>query len=88
MRLHLPIKTGERVHVQSCLSMGWGSTTPRLVRRLSFSRGLYRVIAMDLRGHGASDAPKQEYAMPVLAEDTAWLCAQLGLVKCSSLYLT
>ena len=31
---------GERVHVQSCLSMGWGSTTPRLVRRLSFSRGL------------------------------------------------
>jgi pimeloyl-ACP methyl ester carboxylesterase len=36
---------------------------------------------MDLRGHGASDAPKQEYAMPVLAEDTAWLCAQLGLVK-------
>jgi pimeloyl-ACP methyl ester carboxylesterase len=45
-----------------------------------FSR-THRVIAMDLRGHGASDAPKQEYAMPVLAEDTDWLCAQLGLVK-------
>ena len=45
-----------------------------------FSR-THRVIAMNLRCHGASDAPKREYAMPVLAEDTAWLCAQLGLVK-------
>lgn len=33
----------------------------------------HRVIAMDLRGHGASDALKQEYAMPVLAEDTGCL---------------
>jgi pimeloyl-ACP methyl ester carboxylesterase len=45
-----------------------------------FSR-THRVIAMDLRGHGASDAPKQEYAMPVLAEDIDWLCTELGLVK-------
>jgi pimeloyl-ACP methyl ester carboxylesterase len=49
--------------------------------QIEFFSRTHRVIAKDLRGHGASDAPKQEYAMPVLAEDTAWLCAQLGLVK-------
>lgn len=31
--LHLPTKTGERPHVQSCLSMGWDSTTAHLLRR-------------------------------------------------------
>ena len=41
----------------------------------------HRVIAVDLRGHGASDVGKQEYAMPVFAEDIAWLWAQLNLVK-------
>jgi pimeloyl-ACP methyl ester carboxylesterase len=45
-----------------------------------FSR-THRVIALDLRGHGESDIGNQEYAMPILAEDVAWLCAQLNLVK-------
>jgi pimeloyl-ACP methyl ester carboxylesterase len=40
-----------------------------------------RVVAVDLRGHGASDRPDQDYAMGELAGDLAWLCAQLGLAK-------
>jgi pimeloyl-ACP methyl ester carboxylesterase len=40
-----------------------------------------RVVAVDLRGHGASDAPDQEYTIPGFADDIAWQCAQLGLQK-------
>jgi len=40
-----------------------------------------RVVAVDLRGHGASDAPEQEYTMAGFADDIAWQCAQLGLQK-------
>lgn len=40
-----------------------------------------RVIAVDLRGHGASDAPVQSYAMPGFADDLAFLCGELGLER-------
>src|SRR5258707_4277252 len=40
-----------------------------------------RVVAVDLRGHGASDAPDQEYTIRGFADDIAWQCAQLGLQK-------
>ena len=38
-----------------------------------------RVVAIDLRGHGASDAPKQDYTMAGFADDIAWQCVELGL---------
>src|SRR5262249_37927716 len=41
----------------------------------------YRVIAVDLRGHGESDKPQQDYTMPGFASDVAWLCDQLGVRK-------
>jgi pimeloyl-ACP methyl ester carboxylesterase len=40
-----------------------------------------RVVAINLRGHGASDAPEQEYTMAGFADDIAWQCSQLGLEK-------
>jgi pimeloyl-ACP methyl ester carboxylesterase len=40
-----------------------------------------RVVAVDLRGHGASDAPEQDYIMAGFADDIAWQCARLGLKK-------
>jgi pimeloyl-ACP methyl ester carboxylesterase len=45
-----------------------------------FSRG-HRTIAVDLRGHGASDAPQQEYTMSGFADDVAWLCRELRVEK-------
>lgn len=45
-----------------------------------FSRD-HRTIAVDLRGHGASDAPQQEYTMSAFADDVAWLCRELGAEK-------
>lgn len=45
-----------------------------------FSRA-HRVLAVDLRGHGDSDAPQQRYTMQVLADDVAWMCSQLGVER-------
>jgi pimeloyl-ACP methyl ester carboxylesterase len=41
----------------------------------------HRVIAVDLRGHGASDKPRQEYTLDGFVDDVVWLCGQLGLAK-------
>ncbi len=49
--------------------------------QVEYFRPTHRVVSVDLRGHGASDAPRQEYTMAGYAEDLAWLCGELGLVK-------
>ncbi len=58
---------------------GWtgdhGIFTPQIAH-FSQSR---RVVAVDLRGHGESDAPEQEYTMKGFVDDIAWQCAQLDV---------
>jgi pimeloyl-ACP methyl ester carboxylesterase len=39
----------------------------------------HRVISVDLRGHGESDKPQQEYTLAGFADDLAWLCGQLRI---------
>lgn len=46
-----------------------------------FSGRGHAVLALDLRGHGESDAPEQEYSMRVFADDVAWLVGELGLER-------
>lgn len=41
----------------------------------------HRVVVVDLRGHGESDAPEQRYTMRWLADDVAWMCSQLGVER-------
>jgi pimeloyl-ACP methyl ester carboxylesterase len=41
----------------------------------------HRVVAVDLRGHGESDAPHQPYTMRAFADDVAWMSRQLGLCR-------
>jgi pimeloyl-ACP methyl ester carboxylesterase len=38
-------------------------------------------VAVDLRGHGRSDAPRQEYTIEGFADDLAWICDRLGIEK-------
>jgi pimeloyl-ACP methyl ester carboxylesterase len=38
-----------------------------------------RCISVDLRGHGKSDRPDQDYTIDGFADDIAWLCGQLGV---------
>jgi len=40
-----------------------------------------RVVAVDLRGHGASDKPAGDYSNAVFHADIAHLCAALGLAR-------
>ena len=40
-----------------------------------------RTVAVDLRGHGASDAPIQDYDPAGYADDLLWLCDRLSLKR-------
>jgi pimeloyl-ACP methyl ester carboxylesterase len=44
-------------------------------------RCTHRVVSVDLRGHGQSEKPQQEYTITGFADDLAWLCQELGLYK-------
>ena len=52
-----------------------------MVHQIEHFRRQHRVVAVDLRGHGRSDAPQQEYTIEGYTDDLAWVCAQLGLHK-------
>ena len=45
-----------------------------------FSRR-HRVVAVDLRGHGASDKPDEEYTISGYVDDLAWLFGSIGLQR-------
>ena len=46
-----------------------------------FLRARHRVVAIDLRGHGDSDAPAQRYTIDGLADDVRWICERLGIER-------
>jgi len=58
---------------------GWTCDRSYFAPQCEHFRESHRVIALDLRGHGDSDAPEGDYSMSVLADDVAWLCTQLGV---------
>ena len=69
-------------HVQTpplILVNGWTGDHRIFTPQIDHFAKSRRVVAIDLRGHGASDAPKQEYTMAGFADDIAWQCAELGL---------
>jgi pimeloyl-ACP methyl ester carboxylesterase len=46
-----------------------------------FAKKGRRVVALDLRGHGLSDKPREPYTMQGFADDIAFICDHLGLGK-------
>lgn len=59
------------VHGVACHRGFWGPQLDRFAQD-------HRVVAVDLRGHGESDAPHQPYTMRAFADDLAWMSRQLG----------
>jgi pimeloyl-ACP methyl ester carboxylesterase len=39
----------------------------------------HRILAVDLRGHGESDKPDQDYEIAGFVDDTTWLMREIGL---------
>ena len=58
---------------------GWSSNTWFLHPQMDYFSKSHRVVNVDLRGHGRSDAPEQDYTIGVFADDVAWTIAELGL---------
>ena len=60
---------------------GWTCDHTFFAPQFEYFQRAHRVIAVDLRGHGESDKPEQEYTMAALADDVRWLCEQIGAAK-------
>src|SRR4051794_1519973 len=58
---------------------GWTCNRTFFAPQLEHFAKRHRVVAVDLRGHGGSEAPQQAYSLSALADDVAWLSEQLGV---------
>ena len=58
---------------------GWTCNHTHFAAQAAHFSKNHRVVSVDLRGHGQSDAPQQEYTLDGFADDLAWMCGQLGL---------
>ena len=52
---------------------GWCCDHTYFTPQFERFRHKHRVVAVDLRGHGQSDKPQQDYSMAMFADDLAWL---------------
>jgi pimeloyl-ACP methyl ester carboxylesterase len=60
---------------------GWSCDHTAFEKQSKFFDRSHRVVSVDLRGHGESDAPDEDYTMASFADDLAYVCTELGLVK-------
>jgi pimeloyl-ACP methyl ester carboxylesterase len=60
---------------------GWSCDHTVFAAQVEFFSRSRRVVSVDLRGHGRSDAPEQTYTMTDFADDLAWLCTELALIR-------
>jgi pimeloyl-ACP methyl ester carboxylesterase len=58
---------------------GWGGNHGHFAPQVAHFARSHRVVAIDLRGFGESDAPEQEYTVPGASDDIAAVCRELGL---------
>lgn len=59
----------------------WSGDRSFFAAQVEHFAGSHRCVAIDLKGHGGSDAPAEGYAMTELADDVAWLCGEVGVSK-------
>jgi pimeloyl-ACP methyl ester carboxylesterase len=62
------------IHGWTCNRTHWRDQVPHFAKK-------HRVLAVDLRGHGESDKPDQDYTIDGFVDDMAWLIRELGLQR-------
>ena len=62
------------VHGWCCNHTYWRDQIPHFAKK-------HRVVGVDLRGHGESDKPDEDYGIPAFVDDLAWLIKELHLDK-------
>jgi pimeloyl-ACP methyl ester carboxylesterase len=81
-------RAGVRLHYREAgrgapalvLIHGWGGSLEHWERAAAALRRTWRVVRVDLRGHGRSDAPAEgRYDVTGFADDVAWMIGRLGL---------
>lgn len=60
---------------------GLGSSTKDWEEQVTAFASEYRVLTIDMRGHGQSDKPSEPYSMTLFASDVRELLNQLGIEK-------
>ncbi len=60
------------IHGWTCNRTNWRDQMPYLAKK-------HRVVAVDLRGHGESDKPDQDYTIEGFVDDVAWFIDKIGL---------
>jgi pimeloyl-ACP methyl ester carboxylesterase len=60
---------------------GWACDRTDFTPQVAHFGRTHRTLAVDLRGHGESDKPRQDYTMAGFADDVAWLCGQLRVER-------
>jgi len=60
---------------------GWCCDHTHWRRQLPAFRRDHRVVAVDLRGHGSSSKPEQDYTMDAFCQDLEWLIGKIGLQR-------
>ena len=60
---------------------GLGGDRTHFTPQMDYFARKGRVLNAELRGHGESDKPKQEYSIEGFAEDLIWLCTRQNIKK-------
>jgi pimeloyl-ACP methyl ester carboxylesterase len=58
---------------------GWTCNHTHFAAQAKHFSKTHRIVSIDLRGHGKSDAPQQEYTLEGFADDVAWVIGELSL---------
>jgi pimeloyl-ACP methyl ester carboxylesterase len=58
---------------------GWTCNRSHFAPQVAHFSPRHRCLSVDLRGHGESDKPEQDYTIDAFADDVAWMCDQLGV---------
>ena len=60
---------------------GTGANHQQLTPEFEYFSKLGRAVSIDLRGHGKSDKPLENYSLEQFANDISWICSKLNLRK-------